>query len=401
MKIKSFEVIGLFDSEKPIKLNFFEDLNILSGRNGSGKTTILKLMWYLISGNLDKAVAEINFKKAIIETDEYKLTVDVNLNSETDPLTSSIDIKMDGGVLVDDNFFELFDQHKKLDWYLARYIGSSFFFPTFRIIEGGFSTQKYDIKHEVLKDFYLKFNNQNNQDSFREIDSVFKKLSDFLSKKDHKFITSISTSNIEDVLVKKHLSVIKKELLIQENIQANLNLQLEIFKEHRIGGKKDKKIEEKISSLDEKLDILRFELSDASLPLKNIKDIVKKMFKDKEINFENKINFKFFGVNFNNSINGNGSNININELSAGEKQILTFLSYNAFYNNTIFFIDEPELSLHTDWQRVLFRVLKTQNSSNQFIISTHSPYIYSKYGDKEVCLNNNSDRGDKEAFDVE
>lgn len=28
--------------------------------------------------------------------------------------------------------------------------------PTFRIIEGGFTTEKYEIENDVLRDFYLK-----------------------------------------------------------------------------------------------------------------------------------------------------------------------------------------------------------------------------------------------------
>lgn len=83
MKIKKFEVIGLFDYEKPITINLNEDLNILSGRNGAGKTTILKLMWYLISGNFDKAAAEINFKSAKIITDKYELTVKINYSKRS------------------------------------------------------------------------------------------------------------------------------------------------------------------------------------------------------------------------------------------------------------------------------------------------------------------------------
>ena len=78
-------------------------------------------------------------------------------------------------------------------------------------------------------------------------------------------------------------------------------------------------------------------------------------------------------------------------LSAGEKQMFGFLSYNAFADNTTIFIDEPELSLHVDWQRILFRMLMSQGSTNQFIIATHSPFIYSQYPQKELFLN--VDRG--------
>ena len=71
--------------------------------------------------------------------------------------------------------------------------------------------------------------------------------------------------------------------------------------------------------------------------------------------------------------------------------MLSFLCYNAFASNSCIFIDEPEISLHVDWQRTLFPTLLAQSTSNQFIITTHSPFIYSKYADKELVLN--PDRG--------
>ena len=72
--------------------------------------------------------------------------------------------------------------------------------------------------------------------------------------------------------------------------------------------------------------------------------------------------------------------------------MLSFICYNAFYINSVIFIDEPELSLHVDWQRQLFSILQNQRTSNQFIVATHSPFIYSKYPDKEILLS--TDRGD-------
>ncbi len=56
-------------------------------------------------------------------------------------------------------------------------------------------------------------------------------------------------------------------------------------------------------------------------------------------------------------------------------------------------IDEPELSLHVDWQRQLFAILIGQEASNQFVVATHSPFIYSKYPDKEIQLD--AERGDE------
>lgn len=66
--------------------------------------------------------------------------------------------------------------------------------------------------------------------------------------------------------------------------------------------------------------------------------------------------------------------------------MLSFLCYNAFSEETVVFIDEPELSLHVDWQRLLFPTLLKQGQKNQFFVATHSPFIYSKYPDKEFML---------------
>ena len=78
-------------------------------------------------------------------------------------------------------------------------------------------------------------------------------------------------------------------------------------------------------------------------------------------------------------------------LSAGEKQLLSFLCYNTFSENTAILIDEPELSLHVDWQRRLLPTLLEQETGNQFFVATHSPFIYGKYPDKEIQLD--KDRG--------
>ena len=83
--------------------------------------------------------------------------------------------------------------------------------------------------------------------------------------------------------------------------------------------------------------------------------------------------------------------ITSDKLSAGEKQMLSFLCYNAFNADSCIFIDEPEISLHVDWQRTLFPTLL--NNPHQISSSWPRipPFIYSKYADKELMLN--PDRG--------
>lgn len=68
----------------------------------------------------------------------------------------------------------------------------------------------------------------------------------------------------------------------------------------------------------------------------------------------------------------------IRELSSGERQVLILLTYLAFLagKDSIFVVDEPELSLHVEWQRELVGALTMLRPSNcQIILATHSPEI--------------------------
>jgi hypothetical protein len=67
----------------------------------------------------------------------------------------------------------------------------------------------------------------------------------------------------------------------------------------------------------------------------------------------------------------------LGSLSSGEKQILTML-YSASRSRLrkgIFLIDEPELSLHVDWQRQILAELMQQAPDCQIIACTHSPEV--------------------------
>ncbi len=68
----------------------------------------------------------------------------------------------------------------------------------------------------------------------------------------------------------------------------------------------------------------------------------------------------------------------VRELSSGERQVLIVLTYLAFLagKESIFVVDEPELSLHVEWQRELIGALTAlRPESCQIILATHSPEI--------------------------
>ncbi|MDY0207129.1 MAG: AAA family ATPase [Pseudomonas sp.] len=80
-------------------------------------------------------------------------------------------------------------------------------------------------------------------------------------------------------------------------------------------------------------------------------------------------------------------NIDIFKLSSGEKQLLILLIEVLLQRNKpyIYLTDEPEISLHIEWQRKIIPTVKKLNTSAQIIVATHSPEVASKY--KESIIN--------------
>jgi predicted ATPase len=65
------------------------------------------------------------------------------------------------------------------------------------------------------------------------------------------------------------------------------------------------------------------------------------------------------------------------QLSSGEKQILVILLTVLVQDNkpSIIFMDEPEISLHFDWQKKLIQYIREINPNCQIILATHSPAV--------------------------
>lgn len=77
-----------------------------------------------------------------------------------------------------------------------------------------------------------------------------------------------------------------------------------------------------------------------------------------------------------------GSWSRLKVMSSGERQLLTMLyAVNRMSKNSVVLIDEPEISLHIDWQENLLIKMMEQLGSRQIIVCTHSPAIASDFTD--------------------
>ncbi len=68
------------------------------------------------------------------------------------------------------------------------------------------------------------------------------------------------------------------------------------------------------------------------------------------------------------------------QLSSGEKQVLLILLSALIQDNEpyILIMDEPEISLHIDWQEQLIQIIRRLNENVQIILATHSPALVMK-----------------------
>lgn len=368
MILKTITVIGLFGKPTTRKYTFNDDLSIITGRNGSGKTTIIKLAWFIISGNILLALKEVDFRICTIETSEYKCSV-----IRTGSITCRIELTIneDTEVFEDDQDDEDMNPFTQAAEDKANPIiishGKSIFFPTFRRIEGGFS-----MKSGITSRSRPVTRGES------EIDDTLSSLSRKLSNQDHIFVSAISTQDIVSLLLKRYASFSEEINAYQANVTRTVIDRIKAY-ERTTNNKQnaDSLLSETRLEI-EKIETFR-EIT--MQPLDAVRSLVEKLFQHSGISFGRRLSF------------GDAAEaVNSDALSAGEKQMLSFICYNAFFKDAVIFIDEPELSLHVDWQRQLYPILDSQNSGNQFIFSTHSPFIYGKYPDKEVALS--VDRGE-------
>ena len=106
-----------------------------------------------------------------------------------------------------------------------------------------------------------------------------------------------------------------------------------------------------------------------SLPKRRFQDIMDKLFADtgkKIIRSENEIRFSQIG-----------ETLVPYQLSSGEKQILAIMLTVLVEDNQnyVLFMDEPEVSLHVDWQQQLIDLVLELNPNVQIILTTHSPAV--------------------------
>jgi predicted ATPase len=71
-------------------------------------------------------------------------------------------------------------------------------------------------------------------------------------------------------------------------------------------------------------------------------------------------------------------------LSSGEKQLLYVFVETLMADHSTILIDEPEMSMHVDWQKNLVKAMHILNPRAQIVLATHSPEIMADLPDSKI-----------------
>ena len=416
--IESFKITKLW-GYRDIDLTFNNDVNILIGPNGSGKTTILNLLHSILSGDL-RSILNINFEQAKIRLRSFKgrsvrtIKVDIvdgllRFKVGRREYKISIDI-LSSSRSNQPPFFSFYDRRnsiirKRLSEEIAVLV-PLIWLPVSRRLpvtedeeeqytKSG-SLESVDLRLGELLDRLSDYHSRlNAQLSERYKKFEHQVLSVILYNKDYDRLDLISLSLPTEAEKDQLQRAFKAAGLLDEQMQVRINEHFNAAEEtvKRILEGKNIRFESEdipvLPLINRTKDMVEYagdleeDREQIFAPLRLYEEIVSSFLNDKSIEVDGSGQLKIEL-----SLLPSPSEIDPRLLSSGEKQILILLTQALLRINepVVYIADEPELSLHVRWQEKLLRSLVTLGGQKQIIVATHSPDIVGNFQSQVIDL---------------
>ena len=431
--IKIKKLFGLFDYH--ITLDTTENITILTGPNGYGKTTILNIIYHFFNQQFFY-FQKLNFESIHFEFSENKrmeLTKRKKKNKEDKnakfpPFLSDYEIEtVDINILLFDNGKEIDkftydnDLRKQIERKLKRFL------PIRQLTD--------DLWYDERTEEPITFDKILNENKEQLPDNFFSFLKKQGDKKSNSIIDLLNISNIylikEQRLLRKIFNPNKEENTFVNTIELYADelkklieeTQLEAYKiTQKLDSTFPKRLIETTTTIDEatfkerftilkekqsKLQqfgiaisqqevtnynpenakVLSVYLNDSEEKLNVYNDLLEKI--ELFVNIINQREFAFKSIQISNNKgfsfyqNKTQQPLSLTDLSSGEQQEVVLLYELLFKTaqNSLILIDEPEISLHVIWQKAFIDDLKkiAKLKKISFLVSTHSPQIINNY----------------------
>jgi len=435
--IKKFKITGLFGFRN-VDIDFDDNVKILIGENGFGKTTILNSLYYLLNkkytklSNIEFETMELNFEKeekiqfTKFELESYINYIESNNNNRRMPLSvlkhlETLDLSefINNDDIHEEKIID-FIKNSEIRHFapmqimvreISKYIKDYPSFDVFDRLEKIRNTLNFSI-------LYLP--------TYRRVEEDLKNLGSFKERIIHRNDGRSYYRELEedlevtdDTLIHFGMEDVRKKIItVEQEIEKStitgfskltgqmLSLFLNGFRKvqdseieeldentikiilHRVGDnipQKDKdgilKLLKDKAKLKEKKDLVSFifKLIDIYNEHKHLDDKIKN-FRDvcNEYLVDKQFRYDESSVDLDIYRNGTDEKVEINKLSSGEKQIISIFSkiYLEKTENLIVLFDEPELSLSLPWQKRLLPDIMNSEKCKFLLAVTHSPFIF-------------------------
>ncbi|MBU9919439.1 MAG: ATP-binding protein [Fusobacteriaceae bacterium] len=435
--IKKFKITGLFGFRN-VDINFENNVKILIGENGFGKTTVLNSLYYLLNkkytklSNIEFETMELNFQNeekiqfTKFELESYINYIESNNNNRRMPLSvlkhlETLDLSefINNDDIHEEKIID-FIKNSEIRHFapmqimvreISKYIKDYPSFDVFDRLEKIRNTLNFSI-------LYLP--------TYRRVEEDLKNLGSFKERIIHRNDGRSYYRELEedlevtdDTLIHFGMEDVRKKIItVEQEIEKStitgfskltgqmLSLFLNGFRKiqdseieeldentikiilHRVGDnipQKDKdgilKLLKDKAKLKEKKDLVSFifKLIDIYNEHKHLDDKIKN-FRDvcNEYLVDKQFRYDESSVDLDIYRNGTDEKVEINKLSSGEKQIISIFSkiYLEKTENLIVLFDEPELSLSLPWQKRLLPDIMNSEKCKFLLAVTHSPFIF-------------------------
>jgi len=389
--VVEFVVKGLVGREETIEYQLNRNVNILFGLNGSGKTSLLKILHSAMSGDARK-IKNVPFSSAEVKVYSKKFD---------QIFTHKINKDIDGFIIdsKDDNYkfqdeFIITDHSKQL---AENVIGWEIqpatvfreenedivawrhrFLPTSRIYN-------FPVRRRYVRE------TEENEDDTLTNEEIENRFAEYVNDLWFHYASEINqkvrmaqeeglTNILKEILSGKQNEVKASEFEIDKAYKRvrsfldrrnslNILASKEVFEEKFESDYKLRSIVEDIDKVEKKIE-------EVTSLKKKFQDLINKLFTG---------NKKLLLEDYDIGIELQGrQNIGLQRLSSGEKHLVRLFLEAIIIESSSLLIDEPEMSMHIDWQRDLIENFRLLNPHSQLILATHSPEIMAKYSEDKI-----------------
>lgn len=381
--IVDFKVTGLAGRTKPISRKLDRHVNVFFGLNGSGKTSLLRILDAAMSGSVE-TIRQVPFETAEVtifsEKHGQTFTRRVDKRSLTPsarPRTAS-DVRRLASAGLDERGWEItpdLPPDSNGSW-------AHEFLPITRMYAPQFTARAVIAMREIALGESPGLIEQQLNEGYA--DTLQRLWSQYFTKVQVKVrqaqaeglanilravLSSREGEHKADVDPSVAYSRINSFLRRQGSPQA-----LPSARTFTTRYKEDPRLRSVVADIDQ----VEREIEEAMSPRTKLQDLIARLFRGKQVHFGD--------ARIEVMTPSEEDSFDLGQLSSGEKQVLLLLIDALRVGPNTLLVDEPELSMHVDWQQSLIKSMRELNSDAQLVMATHSPEVMADIPDR--CIFN-------------